>query len=69
MYIIKRNGRRYGKKEFFTYEDARSYARKRIRMEGVSGWDRNNNVHRNPSLRLNGFKVVYIPYSFDFVPW
>jgi hypothetical protein len=63
-YIIKKNGKRYNSKSYTSYEDARSYLRKKLRtfkddnliMEG----DGNDNawlIYNNPSHSRYGFKI------------
>ncbi len=65
MYIIKQFGRRFGKKTFFTYEDARSYVRKYIRKHMnhnrvfPSMWDYSDVFYNNPSTSKHGFKIEY----------
>jgi len=62
MYIIKRNGKRVGKKFFLTYEQARNHARKLIRKNAERDWtwftDHSDTVYHNPSLRVYGYKIV-----------
>ena len=63
MYIIQRNNKRLSKKQFNTYEEARSYVRKTIRKylsmlnlryatQDVSGQE-----HRNPAIQQYGYSI------------
>jgi DNA-binding IscR family transcriptional regulator len=63
-YIIKKNGRRYGKKVFDAYESARSYIRKVLRTLKdhnlvMSGYGHDNGwiEHNNPSHSRYGFSI------------
>jgi hypothetical protein len=64
-YIIKRDGKRYNSKKYSSYEEARSYVRKKLRtfkednliMEGTGndyGWL----SHNNPSHSRYGFSIT-----------
>ena len=66
MYIIQRNNKRFSKKQFNSYEDARSYVRKTIRkylnmlnlrypLEDVGGI-----FYRNPSIQQYGYSIKSI---------
>lgn len=64
-YIIKKNGKRYNSKNFETYEQARSYIRKKLRGTPVStlgsailtdvGWG-----YSNPSHSRYGFTITKV---------
>jgi len=59
-YIIKKDGKRYGKKLFDSYESARSYVRKILRKSSdVSpwNWDAGWTNHNNPSHGNYGFNI------------
>ena len=59
-YIIKKNGKRFGKKCFEQYEAARSYVRKLLRKNPEKkewtdiGWSE----YANPSISDHGFSVT-----------
>lgn len=63
-YIIKKNGKRFNNKAYETYEQARSYIRKKLRhlkdesfvMEGL-GYDIGWLIFSNPSHSRYGFKI------------
>lgn len=58
MYIIKLDGRRYNSKSFRTYEEARSYVRKKLRSSsGPMGSDVAWLRYANPSISTYGFKI------------
>lgn len=62
MYIIYKNGKRFGKQSFFNYEDARSYVRNHIRTKvGYTGNDWSFTVHSNPAITKYGFTIKYSP--------
>ena len=63
MYTIIRNGKRFSKKKFNNYEEARSYVRKTIRrymqmlnlhypLDDISGV-----FYSNPSISLYGYSI------------
>lgn len=63
MFIIERNGKRFSKKKFNNYEEARSYVRKTIRrymqmlnlrypLDDISGV-----FYSNPSINLYGYSI------------
>ena len=54
MYIIKKQDRRFGKKEFHAYEDARSYVRKYMRKNKLDLYA----LHHNPCHSHYGFTIV-----------
>lgn len=57
LYIIKKNGKKTVRKTFNNYESARSYVRKLIRKNGVSYFDRNGIVNRNPTMNDYGYSI------------
>lgn len=62
-YIIKKNNRRYGNKSFDTYEQARSYVRKKLRSDdstNLSFWDNGWLNHSNPSINRYGFSITKV---------
>lgn len=61
-YIIKRNNRRYNSKLFESYEQARSYIRKKLRAQGdATGFSSLDDLgwlaHNNPSHSRYGFSI------------
>lgn len=67
MYIIKLNGKRFGKKEFTDYEEARSYVRKQIRKKAkVAEWDISYKLYHNPAISLYGFEVEWRPVALHW---
>lgn len=64
MYIIVRNNKRFSKKSFNSYEEARSYARKTIRrflsMLGLKAKvdDMSAIKYHNPSINMYGYSIV-----------
>jgi hypothetical protein len=65
MFIIKHNNKRYGKKVFAEYEEARSYARKVIRKrvdrcDYAFASDLSDLDYYNPSISNYGFSVAKI---------
>jgi hypothetical protein len=64
MYIIVRNNKRFSKKTFSSYEEARSYARKTIRrflsMLGLKAkmGDESAVKYHNPAINMYGYSVV-----------
>lgn len=57
LYIIKKNGKKTVRKVFNTYEEARSYVRKLVRKNGVTYFDRNGIVNRNPTMKYYGYSI------------
>ena len=68
MYIVKRNGKRFGKLCFTNYEDARSYVRKTIRKRrpATADMDYSDLVYSNPALAIAGFTIEW---SDRVLPW
>jgi hypothetical protein len=57
-YIVKRDDKRFGKKVFESYEQARTYVRKWLRKrEDSRSWDFSWAKYRNPSISDYGFSV------------
>jgi hypothetical protein len=52
MFYVTKNNRPAGTKKFFTYEQARAYARKLVR-KAVGGWS----INSNPPISLFGYAV------------
>lgn len=61
MFKLYKGNRRYGKKVFATYEDARSYARKLIRAgkvaQRIRGFSRGDYLFSNPALVDYGLSI------------
>lgn len=62
-YIIKKNGRRYNRINFESYEQARSYVRKKLRKtesslnNPITDPDIGFVMHNNPSHSRYGFSI------------
>ena len=57
MYRIRKDGKLL-KKKFMSYEEARSWVRKKIRSQLVSIWDWSGLANRNPAINLYGFSIT-----------
>ena len=71
-YIIKKDGKRYGKKLFESYESARSHVRKILRKKDQpffadpdNGWIE----HNNPSHSRYGFSIEQKEVLVDKTGW